>query len=510
MRSSGVAGSVALRPASREDCRLLWELRNDPETRAASFKTDPIPFEEHQRWFEAAFDSAEIRIFVVQDPSGKGIGYVRFHLEGETAEVSVSVEPSARGKGYGTAAVRMAADRMLSENGNLQVVAYIKPANQVSARTFLLAGFAEEGRVTVHNTQVLRMLYGGVRPWIFRVDANSRVGLGHLRRSLSLAQALSRQGFPVRFATFENPVSLELIRNASFEAEPLSGSPAWSDRDLRWTLELARRSGAAGLLVDSEEAGTDYLAGLRRAGFLTAVRDDLGQRSLPVDLVINGNADAEQLPYLRRSGTRTLLGPSFAVLAPDFWEPPARGASAKEKLNLLLLAGGADLPGFLPDFTRRLGRLDGFQLTVVAGPFLRNRGEIEELCRSLPRPARFLQSPASLCSVMWQADLAVSAAGQALYDLACAGCPVFAFEAAPNQVGQLRVMEERGCVVRIESRGGFPGLEEAVLKLAADPACREEMARRGQALVDGKGAARVASEIATLCSMEKQLCHSKP
>ncbi len=158
---SGVEGTVALRPANREDCLLLWELRNDPETRAASFKTDPIPFEDHQRWFEAKLDSAEIRIFIVQEPSGRGIGYVRFNLEKESAEVSVSIEPGARGKGYGTVAVRMAADRVLSENGNLQVVAYIKPANQASARAFRLAGFFEEGLVMIQGTRALRMAYGG-------------------------------------------------------------------------------------------------------------------------------------------------------------------------------------------------------------------------------------------------------------------------------------------------------------------------------------------------------------
>ncbi len=349
-----------------------------------------------------------------------------------------------------------------------------------------------------------------MKPWLFRVDADPAIGLGHLRRSLSLAQALQRREIPVRFATFEHPASLQMIRDAGFEADPLFGVPAWSDQELRWTLESARRAGASGLLVDSEEVGSDYLAGLGRAGFLTAVRDDLGTRSLPVDLVINGNADAERLPYSRRPETRTLLGPSFAVLSPDFWEQPIRGAAAKEDLNLLLLAGGADFAGFLPDLARRLGGLEGFQLTVVAGPFLRNQEEVEGLCRSLPRPARFLQNPSSLCSIMREADLAVSAAGQTLYDLARAGCPALAFEAAPNQAGQLRVMEEQGCAVRIESRGGFPGLEEDLLRLARDPARREEMARRGQGLVDGRGAARVASEIAALCSMEKQLCHPKP
>ncbi len=156
-----VAGSVALRAADREDCRLLWELRNDPETRAASFNTEPIPYEEHRRWFEAKGASPEIRIFIVQDPSGRGIGYVRFHLERETAEVSVSLSPGARGQGYGTAALRMAADRLLSENPGLQVIAYLKPTNPASERAFQRAGFVLQGRSQVHGVEVIRMVFGG-------------------------------------------------------------------------------------------------------------------------------------------------------------------------------------------------------------------------------------------------------------------------------------------------------------------------------------------------------------
>ena len=175
-----------------------------------------------------------------------------------------------------------------------------------------------------------------------------------------------------------------------------------------------------------------------------------------------------------------------------------------------MLAGGADGANLLPDLVRRLGRLEGLHLTVVAGPFLRDLRRVEEICRSLSKPARFLKNPASLCSVMRQADLAVSAAGQTLYDLACVGCPTIAFEAAPNQAGQLRVMEDQGCVVRIDPRGEFSKLEEVVLQLAHDPARRERMTRQGQALVDGRGAARVASEIAALRSMEKPSCHPKP
>ncbi len=351
-----------------------------------------------------------------------------------------------------------------------------------------------------------------MKPWLFRVDADSTTGMGHLRRSLSLAHALRDVRVPVRFLTSAHPTSLGLIRQAGFEAEGLSGVPSWSARDLGETLELARGADAVGVLVDSEEAGSEYFSGLRQAGFLTAVRDDLGLRALRVDLVINGNAGAERLPYAGRdAATRYLLGPSFAVLAPDFWEPPERAATSRKKLRLLLMAGGADSAGFLPDLARRLGNLGGLHLSVVAGPFFRNAEGLRGVCRSLPRPAQFFRDPVSLSSVMGRSHLAVTAAGQTLYDLACAGCPAIAYEGAPNQAGQLRAMEEQGCLIRIESGGGeFPGMEEQVLQLVADPASRDEMAGCGQRLVDGKGAGRVALEMAALCGAEKLVCHPKP
>ena len=44
--------TLHLRQAEQKDCRLLWEWANDPATRAASFSTETIPWEQHQAWFE--------------------------------------------------------------------------------------------------------------------------------------------------------------------------------------------------------------------------------------------------------------------------------------------------------------------------------------------------------------------------------------------------------------------------------------------------------------------------
>lgn len=155
---------VGLRLAEERDCQLLWELRNDPQTRASSFQTEVIPLEDHQRWFSKALVSADTRIFVVQEPSGRSIGYVRFYFRDGNAEVSVSIEPGSRGKGLGAEAVRMASDRLLSEDGIQRVVAYIKPANSASVQAFQRAGFTEAGLRRIEEMDILEMVYPRSRP----------------------------------------------------------------------------------------------------------------------------------------------------------------------------------------------------------------------------------------------------------------------------------------------------------------------------------------------------------
>ncbi len=151
--------AVTLRPASLEDCRSLWEWRNDPETREASFNTEVIFFEDHRSWFEKRFSSPDLKILIVRNPEGKEVGYVRFQLEGEKAEVSVALDPDERGKGYGPAAVRAACDHLLTEGTAKQVTALIKQSNPPSKTAFERAGFRFSEDKEVGPEKVWEMIY---------------------------------------------------------------------------------------------------------------------------------------------------------------------------------------------------------------------------------------------------------------------------------------------------------------------------------------------------------------
>ena len=88
--------------------------------------------------------------------------------------------------------------------------------------------------------------------------------------------------------------------------------------------------GEAALVVgDHYGLGADWFAGMRGRvpGAALMAIDDLADRPLPVDLVLNQNlgASAEAYASLVPPGARILAGPAYALLRPEFALARARG-----------------------------------------------------------------------------------------------------------------------------------------------------------------------------------------
>lgn len=139
---------LRVRPLTDDDCRLLWAWVNDPGVRAASFQSQPIPWEEHVAWFHAKRADPQRAMFIVLDDAQRPIGQVRFEPEDADggAEVIISIAGDHRGRGLGTEALRAACEAYRPLGLARRVMAYIKPENVASIRIFEKAGFAPRGR----------------------------------------------------------------------------------------------------------------------------------------------------------------------------------------------------------------------------------------------------------------------------------------------------------------------------------------------------------------------------
>lgn len=149
------APSVQWRPASSEDARLLWEWRNDPVTRDASFSSEEIPFDVHCRWLDATLAAADRRLLILLDEHRAPIGQVRLDFDGPgRATVNIGLGRAARGRGYGAAALRAIGDAVFAEGAVATLVAYIKPGNRASGVAFGRAGFRIKSTNEVNGHRV--------------------------------------------------------------------------------------------------------------------------------------------------------------------------------------------------------------------------------------------------------------------------------------------------------------------------------------------------------------------
>jgi len=334
---------------------------------------------------------------------------------------------------------------------------------------------------------------------LFRVDADPRVGLGHLQRSLSLAAALRACGVESIFITQADSHSHGRVQSSGF---PISTPPtvgSWTAQDAKETAATAQLHGCKAIVVDSYDANASYLAQLRSAGLYVIARDDLAAYPFPCQMVVNGNADAPQLAYYSSSeDSLFLLGPEYIVLGQEFQEM-SQSVVRQSVKTILVILGGTDHYGLMPKILTSLTALPGeFTLTAVVGPYFQNIRQVESAAEQAGRVIDLVRSPGSVRHLMLEADLAVSAAGQTLYELACARCPTVAISVAANQQGQLKALAESGFLVSVgdaQEDEVIAATRQAVSCLLPDVKARSAMAAVGKRLVDGKGALRVARAI---------------
>ncbi len=155
-RVAAFLSGLDLRRAVESDCAVFWEWANDPEARAASFRSRTISWEEHSEWFRAKLADQNAVLYTATNRSGVPMGEVRYQMEGKRAVLSISLGSRYRGCGWGQKILAVATERLFEESQADFIDAYVKPSNEASLKLFAGAGFLRfrtaviEGQEGVH------------------------------------------------------------------------------------------------------------------------------------------------------------------------------------------------------------------------------------------------------------------------------------------------------------------------------------------------------------------------
>ncbi|WP_417479952.1 hypothetical protein [Maricaulis maris] len=298
-----------------------------------------------------------------------------------------------------------------------------------------------------------------------RADGSKLIGLGHVMRCGALANALAEIGARIAWLT---TTPQHLPAGLSHAVEPVQ-----LDNDEQLADALTARN-IHHLVADWHRTDPQRVHSLRANGVHVSLVGNFLQDAVP-DLHIRQGF----LPGMSPSGAPTLSGPKYLLLPASCEALPPRPVAATAR-RVLLSLGGTDSP-LLARIRDRLAQ--GFPAIEVDGRGPVGNGPIPPLTEAMRR-----------------ADIGILAGGTSLHEAAATGLPSLCLPIAANQFERAGHFDSAGLGISLDPAD--PGFDQqfdtALAGLVSDQAGRQDMARTGQALVDGGGARRVATHLAAL------------
>lgn len=337
-----------------------------------------------------------------------------------------------------------------------------------------------------------------------RADGNDKIGIGHVMRCLSIAEAAKERASQPVFIAADYECRA-LIKDRGFSVIVLDTDY----QDMKG--ELSKLKGILEgkrdiLLVDSYQADAAYFEAVSELAF-TVCLEDMGE-PYPVDLLINYNIYAPGLREKYRLNGKplnTLLGAEYMPLRSAFQKDI--DYHVKDKVtDVMITTGGSDpyfaagafADAFLPAERDICG---GERITwhIVSGPFNAFADKLKEKYAGF-KNVIVHEGLKDLKMLMKRCDVVLSAAGSTVYEVCALGVPMIVFYFAKNQrqgaqaLAELTDIVNAGCFCD-DRDGVIAKTTETLKRCVHDKEYRMLLYEQERRLIDGKGAGRIVSEI---------------
>jgi spore coat polysaccharide biosynthesis predicted glycosyltransferase SpsG len=250
-------------------------------------------------------------------------------------------------------------------------------------------------------------------------------------------------------------------------------------------------------VLDGYHFDATYQAAISRSGWKLLAIDDFGAlENYTADIIVNQDTFADERLYAHRAAhTRLLLGTDYTFLRREFRRQPRPERKATAVARRLLLTFGGSDPGRLTEMALvalECVTIDGLEAVILVGPS-NPRWEQLQAATASRSNIRLLRNPPDIPQWMAWCDMAVTAAGGTLWELAYCRVPSIVVLTSEEQAPATDILQRRETCQSLGLGNRLsPGqLAAAIASLCGDPQRRSALAANLGAMVDGQGADRV-------------------
>lgn len=274
-----------------------------------------------------------------------------------------------------------------------------------------------------------------------RADGGSQIGMGHIMRTLVLAKELAKTNDVFYICRIDIPLSstyksgIDMIKSQGFNVVTIN-----EDNFIKELCDVK----ADWLITDSYDVNEEYFNITKNIFNVTGYIDDMNLYYFNVNFIINQNIGAEELKYRVNFDTKLFLGCDYTMLREEFRDFNEKDVNSKVS-DIMITVGGSDSDGITNIIYDYVKDLEG-KFHIVIGPSFKKEN-IEQLVRlKHTRNNINLYFNANMVEIIKKCDIAISACGSTLYELAACGIPTLGLIIADNQKKIAYKMHEKGLI----------------------------------------------------------------
>lgn len=313
---------------------------------------------------------------------------------------------------------------------------------------------------------------------IIFVDGNNKIGMGHIYRSLIFGKELQKNGHKITYMTKEKFSQKIISKTNTCKLYQNLTEP-------KIKLFLKKLSPDIAILDKLSETKTN-LNNIRKFCPIFAI-DYTGNNKNLINFGINILYPDSGLELNSYSDI------NYAILDKKF-KKVEKIKISKHVNSILILQGGADTHCFIPKILKSVSNLEKhIQINVVLGPSFQCWEKLDTIIRQMKNPPKIHHAIKNISLLMKKSDLAITAAGNTLLELAHLGVPSLIICAEKFELETANLLERKGFGKNLGFGKNIKSdkIFSELINIMNNYQLRKNMNIIGPNLVDGNGASRI-------------------
>lgn len=320
----------------------------------------------------------------------------------------------------------------------------------------------------------------------FRADGSSKIGLGHVIRSLALADML-KEDFTCNFV-IRSP--LETLKKQILEVcESIIVLPETEDKDAEAEFLSKHHLSSEDIIVlDGYQFGLTYQQKIVSKGCKLVCIDDIQHTDFIADAVINHAPGLSPKDFTILPKTRLLLGSNYALLRPAFLQAAAQPRTISEINTVFVCFGGADFNNLSLKVLKLFSAFTGkrYNINMVLGGANDFKDKVKSFAQTISGFTVNLYenlSAEGMVKVMQQSDCAIVPASSIMYEVLAVKMPVIGGYYVDNQVNIYHGFNETKLITGVGDLNVFSDYE-SILKSFSQEEIISTLTKQGKLSIE--------------------------